>query len=182
MVRQVAILGKAASVAFAPFDDDDWEIWSIPWMENRRVDRLFDIHTQKAWDDEGNPLEPGWEGAITDPVWCDPSRAHLFKNSVEYPFKDVANSLPIAFLECTISYQIALALLEGVETIGLWGVHMMGRGEYAFQRPSVTYLVGLAQGRGVEVVIPDQSTLFQSNYRAGRYGVTGGLIFPPSKQ
>lgn len=177
MGRKVAILGKAATVAFAPFNDPSWEIWSMPWMDAARVDRHFDVHTQRCWDE--SPDGPsGWEDGIGDtPVYCDPSRAHLFKNPVEYPLADVLKSLPIPFLECTISYELALAIHEGVEAIGLWGVHMMARVEYAFQRPSVTYLAGLAQGRGIELVLPEGSTLFQSNHKSGRYGVADDPVF-----
>ena len=66
---------------------------------------------------------------------------------------------------------------ERADRIGLYGVHMMGSGQYAFERPSITYLVGLAQGRGIEVEIPLGSPLFISDFNAGRYGQAGGRRF-----
>ena len=56
------------------------------------------------------------------------------------------------------------------DVIGLYGVHMMGRSEFTWQRACVTWLIGLAEGRGVEVYIPPGSPLFMSGYEAGRYG------------
>jgi hypothetical protein len=51
---------------------------------------------------------------------------------------------------------------------------MMGTHEYAAERPSVTYLIGLAQGKGIKVSIAPGSPLFMSCHVAGRYGLPGG--------
>lgn len=178
MGRQVAILGAASTAALAPTGDPDWEVWGIPWYPPARATRLFDIHSADFWGD----LVEDWEADISErfpdaDFYCHHSRHGRFTRSVPFPFEEVEAAMPIPFFECTISYQLALAIWEGVERIGLWGVHMMGAGEYAFQRPSVTYLVGIAQGMGIEVVIPEEATLFKSNHRCGRYGLAHDEIF-----
>ena len=170
-------MGKAGTYRLAPWNDPAWEIWGMPWILFPRCDRLFELHTQEVCDNCG-PLDrdEAWlaeslERYADVPVYCDPSRMHVFPKSVEYPLEEITASLPIPYLENTIAYELAMAIYEGVEEIGLWGVHMMGRGEFVWQRPSVTYLIGLAQGRGIKVTIAEGSPLFMSGYEAGRYGV-----------
>jgi hypothetical protein len=182
-MRKIAIVGRAATHVFAPWHDKEWEIWGMPWISYPRVDRLFEIHDQESTDllppESGDPswLPKAQELYPDIPVYCDPSRMWAFKTAIEYPLEEIKAFLPILSLETTISYMIAQALYEGVDEIGLFGIHMMGRGEFQWQRPSVTYLVGLAQGRGVKVTIPPGCPLFMSGYIAGRYGPHGGARY-----
>ena len=176
MGRKVAIIGKAATVAFTPWHDPDWEIWGMPWLECPRATRLFEMHDQSVADaSKGKEADDAWAPKVSKifpgvPVYCDPSRMHRFENAIEYPLAEVLASLPFRYLETTISYEIALAIHEGVEEIGLFGIHMMGRDEFVWQRPSVTYLIGLAQGRGIKVSLAPGSPLFLSGFQSGRYG------------
>lgn len=182
-MRKIAIVGKAGTSAFAPFRDESWEIWGMPWIVMPRASRLFDLHSQECWAD--GPQKAGadeWVAKNADlfpdvPVYCDPTRMHAYKTAVEYPLKEVMDFLPVPFLENSVAYMIALAIFEHADQIGLYGIHMMGSGEYAFERPSITYLVGLAQGRGIEVDIPPGSPLFISDFKAGRYGQAVGRRF-----
>ena len=61
---------------------------------------------------------------------------------------------------------------QGYKTIGLCGVDIAldgvtGETEYAHQRPSVEYYIGLAEGRGIEIVIPEVSELLRCGYLYG---------------
>lgn len=165
----------------------------MPWInydpsggDNPRVTRLFEIHDQAYIDtlspEDGDASWIDWSrGLYPDvPVYCDPTRMHLFKNAIEYPLKEVMDYLPFPSLESTLSYMVGCALYECRDEemkLGLYGVHMMGRGEFNWQRQSVQYLVGYAQGRHGRdaVIIPPGSPLFMSGYIAGRYGRLGGM-------
>lgn len=176
-MKKVAIVAKAGTSGLAPWRDEGWEIWGLPWISYPRVNRLFESHSQ-AFADATDYTKDDWidkTNALGVPVYCEPCRMHLFQNAVAYPLEAVSVSLPIPYLENSIAYQLALAIHEGADAIGLYGVHMMGGDEYALQRSSITYLVGLAQGRGIEVIVPPGSPLFMSAYIAGRYGVTPEL-------
>lgn len=180
-MRKVAIIGKAGTHGHAPWRDETWEIWGMPWISHPRVTRMFDIHSEGCWAEYAHILtDDAWLPTFNEkypdiPVYCDPSRIDKFSTAVEYPLAGVMAALPIPFLENTIAYELALAIHEGVDEIGMWGVHMMARGEFAFERPSACYLVGLAQGRGIKVSISPGSPLFMSCHMAGRYGQAGGL-------
>jgi len=185
VARKIAIIGKGGTSAFTPWRDESWEIWGMPWIECPRVTRLFEIHhidlcekeiaagakwyaDREAWAAKARELYPDI------PTYCHPTMAHFFPKPVIYPFDEVIKFLPIPYLETTISYEIALALMEGVEELGLFGIHMQGHREFEWQRPSVTYLVGLAHGMGVKVILPAGTPLFMSGYNGGRYGEPGG--------
>ena len=84
--------------------------------------------------------------------------------SVQFPMKEVTalvgkTNKGTPYLESSIAYMMALAILEKVDRIGIWGVDLHCDSEYAFQRPNMEYLVGLARGRGIKVYIPPQSAL-----------------------
>ena len=63
------------------------------------------------------------------------------------------------YLESSIAYMMALAILEKVDRIGIWGVDLHCESEYVYQRPNLEYLIGLARGKGIKVFIPPQSAL-----------------------
>lgn len=175
-MRRVAIVAKAGTSALAPWLDHGWEIWGMPWVSYPRVDRLFDYHTQEFHDGLSPDSEVAeWSAKNAEryapvPTYCEESRVHAYKKGIRYPIEGVMRDLQIPFLENTVAYQIALAIFERVDEIGLYGVHMMSRKEFEAERPSVTYLVGLAQGRGIEVTVAPGSPLFLSRWEHGRYG------------
>lgn len=178
---KVAIVARAGTSSLAPWRDTSWEIWGLPWIRYPRITRMFDVHTQTCMENCGNDyyVKDEWLDQFhtecpNTPVYCDKTRASKYKNAIEYPFEEIINFLPQPYLENSIAYQLALAIKEGAEEIGLWGVHMMARIEIEYERPSVTYLIGLAEGRGIKVYIPPGNPLFMSKYVDGRYGINEG--------
>lgn len=159
----------------------------MPWVEMPRATLLFEIHSQECLDAEENAVyrESRWLPKALEfysdiPTLCHPSRTHLFPKGEDFPFDDVMAAVPCAYLENTIAYQLAYAIYEHkvlgrtIDRIGLFGVHMMGRLEFVWERPSVIYFIGLAQGMGIDVFMPPGAPLFMSGYMAGRYGLAGG--------
>lgn len=71
------------------------------------------------------------------------------------------------YLTNSISYMLALAIVEGYEEIGVWGVDMAvsselrGKNEYSWQRPSCEFFLGWAAGMGVKVYIPPTADLLK---------------------
>jgi len=65
------------------------------------------------------------------------------------------------YIESSIAWMMAQAMLElePGDRIGIWGVDLHCESEYAYQRPNLEYLIGLARGMGIKVFIPPQSAL-----------------------
>jgi hypothetical protein len=178
--RKIAIVAKAATAAFAPYEDPGWEVWGMPWVVYRRLPDLhFDPHSASCWDGMKMPQHEREEfqaRANTSgvPMLCHPTMVGAYVNARAFPFEDVAGSVYFPLFENTIAFQIAYAIYlsrrEPVDEIGLFGVHMMGEREYLWERCSVLYMIGIAQERGITVTIPPGSPLFMSYWEAGRYG------------
>jgi hypothetical protein len=168
--RCVAICGTGRTRAIAPWDDDGWEIWSCSHRFDKypRTDRHIEIHHPDAvrcnkdyflWltSNQSRVLlaEPMEElpGAQLFPWW-------------RLPVVNIKGSrLSLQFYSCSIAWMIALAVQEGADIIGLWGIDMSkdvlsGR-EYEFELPSVMFHIGYAVGKGVEVFNPAYSKIFQ---------------------
>jgi hypothetical protein len=91
--------------------------------------------------------------------------------SVELPVAKLAEHCFTAeegtYFTSTPAYMLGLAMLEGFEEIHLYGIDLLQEGEYAYERPCMEYLVGLARGRGIKVHIPPQSALCKAGFVYG---------------
>jgi len=60
-------------------------------------------------------------------------------------------------------YQMALALHEDeVDRIEIFGIELLGEGEYADQREAMSFWMGQAAGMGIEVWIPEECALLDA--------------------
>lgn len=163
--EKVAIVGFAPTWPQAPFKDNDFEIWGCNecHMVFPRVDLLFELHSPKVIIDTKKEM------AGKHLEWLRNAKIPLL---MQKHYEDIPNSIPFPkdyivgkygnYFTNTISWQIALAIDLGFKEIHLYGVNMANDEEYASQRPSVEYFVGLARGMGIEVFIPDQSDICKS--------------------
>lgn len=167
---KVAIVGLSQSSRhLAPWKSPEWELWGLAWdTERYRFHRTFEMHDRADLEKfYGDRLEAYLEKA---------SYCNRLYTPETYPFDAVAADVGDYWCS-SIAYMLALAIHEGAEEIGVYGVSMAGDDEYGYQKPNCEYLIGLARGRGIKVHIPDVSPLCKfvsppdRNY-AGRYGRT----------
>jgi hypothetical protein len=90
-----------------------------------------------------------------------------FPQSVTYPIDTLVSQFGRDYFHSTVDYMLALAIFEGFEEIGVWGVDMAHDSEYEHQRPSGSYWLGQAEGRGIKVTIPGESSLLRKMHRYG---------------
>ena len=109
----------------------------------------------------------------TPPVCPDLPASGEIKTGRPYPIKPVLHHFRRRYFTNQVSWMIALAILERPQAIGIWGVDMCVRSpaldenEYGNQRPSCEWLIGWAEGAGIEVVIPDECELLKHPYLYG---------------
>lgn len=186
---KVAIVGCADSRKLAPVGSGhDWEFWGVnnlylsmqaPWS------RWFEIHTidynesLNQYFRRGEPLFRGSPvgkylkelQALGIPVYMQRPWP-IVPNAVQYPLNSVLQKFGNYFTN-TISYMIALAMIEGFKTIGIWGVDMAvssplrQQNEYSHQRPSCEYFIGMARGMGIEVIVPNECDLLKTRFLYG---------------
>jgi hypothetical protein len=186
--RKVAIIGKApSSFALAPYDDPTWEVWILNTLghlrEVPRWDRQFELHDIELTKDKAYGDYYQWLSKQTKPIYLRDEPPADFVSGQKYPlglvlehFKDLAGR---QYLTNTVSLMVALAIYEHehgqpISDIGMYGVDMAQHGlraaghvgwfssEYARQRPSVEYWIGIAEGKGIRFTIPPQSDVLKA--------------------
>ena len=170
-MKKVAILGLASHYKDAPFYDDDTEIWILNDMYDLvpRYDRLFELHdinfVKKYFTRTTNTFHYDNLINIDKTVYMQ-DRQEEIKNSIKYPLEEM-KALYGEYFTNSVSYMLALAIEEGFDEIQLYGVDMAVNSEYKEQRPSCEYFIGIAKGKGINVVISLKSDLLKSNYLYG---------------
>lgn len=170
--RKVCIVGFTLSKEEAPFDDPSWDIRGCNNLyrpelwggEQKRFTRIYDPHSVE--EIRSDPHHEAWIKAGSTPVYVTDPQPD-WPSAIRIP-RDELNNTPYPYYTNTISWMIAHALYEGPpEELWLIGVDMAQGTEYAQQRPSCEYFLGLAQGMGVKVYVPKTSDLLKSAFQYG---------------
>jgi len=184
-MNKVAIVGYSLSRDLAPFNNPEFEIWGLNDLYKHipRHNRWFQLHTQQEVDTR-HAENPGardtWEDhkkVLQDmdcPIYMQDVNPDI-KASVKYPLQEIFDHFALCFTNPddakyftnSISFMIALAIYEGFEEIHVYGVDMATTAydsEYAHQRPSCEFWLGMAAGRGIKLHIPTTSDLLKARF------------------
>ena len=170
----VALYGFSAANRDEIWKSEADEIWTVNWAwryDIPRIDRLFDMHPRWHLEAPGDQMEDHWEWLQEPhdfPIYMMEHFDEVPSCKI-YPIEDVIENIGRPYFTSSISYLLALAICEGFATIELYGVDMANSTEYAYQKAGCEYLLGVAEGRGIEIVLPDNSKLL----RSGLYGYDG---------
>ena len=189
MKKRLAIVGFAPTRTQAPCDDPTWEVWALNDLKLPRETRHWDIHNldnidtdyragrlsneqRKSNIPEAVLSEIGIAGLAkrTTPVYMQ-DKFECVPTSVKLPFKEMLDTFKARgltgarYFTNSISYMLAYAIFEGMvvghqwDEIHIYGVDMAVGDEYVAQRPSCEYWIGIAEGMGIKMYIPDASDL-----------------------
>lgn len=186
-VKKVAIVGCSDTKGLAPYDDKSWEIWAMNnAFHTTRQDAWFEIHPIKCedgkffrrklikpgvfeWSPEfrGQPMKDymAYLAKLDCPVYMQ-QHWDAIPKSEPYPIDDIVRRFGNYFTN-SVSYMIALAIVQGATDIGCYGVDMATGTEYGPQRPSCEWMLGIAAGLGVKLTIPAESDLLKTNFLYG---------------
>lgn len=172
---KVAILGYTPTRKDAPYKDKSWEIWGLNDLykfkaedDIQRWDRWFEIHQPTL---KGNDVRHSFEQRVAEfktwkcPVYMQAKHPDV-PTSIEYPLEKMMAEYGDYFTN-SISYMLALAIHEGAQEIGIYGVDMSASEEYGIQRPSVEYYLGIARGRGIKLDIHPACDLLKARFLYG---------------
>lgn len=172
--RKIAIVGTSKTTRdMAPFDDESWEIWTLgnnyKWAP--RCNLHFEMHDfpagKKRWVQE----YIRWLRKPTCPLMAQKQTIDC-PTAQEYPLAAIRGKWG-EYFTCSFSYMIAYAIEAGATDILICGAELAQDSEYAYQRPSVEYWVGICRGLGINVAIPEISDLCKSAQLYG-YETAGG--------
>ena len=134
MNKKIVILGKLETKYNAPFDDPEWEIWSMNKHIDEdlipRVDKWFDIHI--------NPIK---------------KNADILRK--DFPFEECNKLANGCYFNNITSYMIAYAILQGATDIALYGMRFtIDHERRQRELENVRQWIFFAMGRGINVTIP----------------------------
>lgn len=174
----LCILGTAESLNQAPYGDDSVEMWAVGTATAHkaceRADRAFEMHPKRYW---GQPAVTERYASFDGPVYMQDHYEDI-PNSVKYPYDEVRKMFHLdamgdnLYVTNTITWMILLAIYEGYTDISLYGVHMSHETEYAYQRSSCSWALGIIHGMMLEgkpyrLHIAEQSSLLKAEYEYG---------------
>lgn len=88
--------------------------------------------------------------------------------SEAFPLEECVKEFGFPYFNNTISFMIAYALLKGAKSIDLYGVNQASSSEYFYEKASVEYWLGVANGLGVKITINGgKSELLMNKSRFG---------------
>lgn len=168
----------------AHYDDPSIAVWGLNrgYLFMPRADAWFEMHGPHiyGWEQRRPGDHLAWLKAFPGPVYmhrADPS----IPNSVTYPLEAVAADIgpyvwrvgektPLhdtttePYLSSSIAMELALAIhLRQFEEIALYGIDLNTESEYIWQKPGVEFLCGVAVGRGIRIIVPDNCALLAGN-------------------
>lgn len=165
--KKVAIIGCGVTRNSAPYYDEEWECWGLNEVDQERADRWFELHELKA----STKKEVEWLKKCKVPIYM--IKVHKkIPMSVKFPISKIQNNIGgygRLYFACSFAYQIAFAIYEGFEEIGLWGVNLPTGSprERTVETACVSYWLGQAEGRGIKIHIPIEDSLLYHHYYYG---------------
>jgi len=169
--RSVAIVGFCEETMDLHRGSDVDEIWTVNKAYKKdleRIDRLYAMHSLE-WiqsEDDGDEMMEWLSQDHPFPIFMPEVHTEI-PSSKAYPLVVMISTLlehvtrgnePIVYLNSGISYMLAHAALDQFERVEIYGVES-GYFEYLHQRTAVEFWLGYLGGRGIEVVIPEESSL-----------------------
>jgi hypothetical protein len=165
----------------------------------KRVDLLIQIHASPIWKNPNN-LNHGRHQTLENGIksnshydWL--QRPHEYPiymqehyddvpSSVKYPKEEIIKALlpniwrdvngkieQVKHFSSSTAYAIALAIYQGKKKIEMVGIEMTSDTEYVRQRPGVFFWLGIAIGRGIDVVLHSPLLMKDKDY-----GYTGEVM------
>jgi|TARA_R100001530_G_scaffold62120_1_gene44746 hypothetical protein len=188
--HKICVMGFGPTNVEAPLDDPSWEKFGLPWDDKwEKYDRLYEMHEQNVLQLSNSVvLTEEWDGEkiltqahrpqnyfkILKQVAEDKNKTlymhdTYFPGVVSYPFKKVISATRDYFIS-SVTYMLSHAISLNPTHIAVYGIDMHGNDEWVYQRPCVEYLLGLAEGRGIEVTVPEGSWLLKFQPERVRFG------------
>jgi hypothetical protein len=160
---RINIVGSAPGWEDCPVNDG--YIWGVNNMHLLMdLDRIVDIHVSRL------NLQETKDRIHFDELKEKDIEAYLHSefgdmpNVKRYPIEEIRKEFNgIDYFGSGIDYIIALAIYEGATEIHIYGVYMKGGSEYAHQKPSVEFWLGVCVGRDIHIEVHGLTTLLRTH-------------------
>ncbi len=162
-MQKIAIVGgHRRTKLLAPFEDSDWDIWSLSPRNERefpRHDVWFELHSRAELERLNIQVYIEWLKML--PLVYMQNAEPDIPGSVAYPKDAMVARFGSQFFTSSIAWMLALAIARLPPAIGVWGVDGATHDEYHRERPGIVHFIELARVLGIEVIIPEGCKLLQ---------------------
>jgi len=147
--------------------------WAFP-----RFDRIFELHKYGWFLRKGQHRLTKYHNWLHQahpfPIYMQ-KEYKSFPSSVRYPIEAVNDLVfgkllrggkPNLYYTSSFGYMLGLAILEEIPRVEIYGIDMTNETEYWYQKHAAEFMIGVALGRGMEVVLHPLSELC----KAQQYG------------
>ena len=182
--RRICIVGTAPTWRDAPWGDPSVEMWLLNdmWLLNpSRADRWYDLHpfdkfhySKVGKKQLGHQVPAGYfvrpEGHLdalrrmTIPVYVQDAAQLGSPNAVTFPKAEVEKSVGPYFASSP-AWMVGHAIAEGATEIQIFGIHLATDWEYLKQKPNMSFLLGVAAGKGIKVIVPKTAPLIRESHQ-----------------
>lgn len=170
-MKSVAIVGFSPLTLPYTKNSKADEVWTLNHAYRMvpdpipRIDRHFEIH-DKLWflRKESHKSNEYWEWLKQKhnfPIYMQEPNEEI-PSSVKYPYDEVVRDIFGLFrpyFTSSFSYMLGLAILEKFQRVEIYGIEMETDTEYAYQKPGGEFMIGVALGRGINVVLRPECRL-----------------------
>ncbi len=154
----IGIVGMGPSAYVLETYSPDYELWGMgqdPLADIRGCTLLFNCHDHYDENDDSHHI-------------C---KSLPIITQQTYPLNSIIQCIGRDYFGSTFGYMLAYAIEQEPDNIKCWGTDLDSKEEYAHQRPNAEWLIGLAEGRGINVDIAPGSSLMTYNWQGmTRYG------------
>lgn len=162
--RKIAIVGTCpSSRTLALRLPADWEVWVCSAGNENfpRVDAWFELHgdLECPWEGDRWGRYLDWLNGQTFPLWAQDLR--LMPRAKRFPVERLLQRFGPYFFSSQIAWMFAFAMDQKASHIGIFGVDMAARSEFASQKPGLLHLIWLAEREGIEIVAPPESEILE---------------------
>lgn len=178
-MKEVIILGKADGWEDAPFyfNHEDIQTWGINTaILSRPLDVVFEPHDVEWWLENWDKVrtwhkvERGYPKHIEkvnemELPYLTLKHYDFIPTSQEYPVEEISRHFGVDYFTGGIDYMIAYAIYKRVRKIDVWGVHTTYDDEYAYQKPSIEFWIGVAVGRGIKIHVHGSHSILKPMYQ-----------------
>jgi hypothetical protein len=168
--KKVALVGFASNTLhLIPWTDPEFEIWGMNqgYLNfQRRADRWFEMHQPEATADIRDPGYIDFLKSVPVPVYMI-QRYDEYPTSIRFPIEDAIRLAGRDYFMSSVSYMMALAIMEGFQEIHLYGINLAIGDEYFYEKPNAEWWIGKAEGMGIKVYVPQASSLLKQFRRYG---------------
>ena len=159
-LMNITIMGSGNTLQKCIWDAPNTEYWatSSALISSffKYADFVFELHNANYY------LQPKIIKRLNDTGLPVMMKTHVSEIplSRRLPVKQIINKLNARlYFTSSIPYIIAYAIYKEFKTINFFGIDLLMDSEYAFELPSCAYWIGIAEGKGIKVNIPEDSAL-----------------------